>query len=359
MLSLITFILVIGILIIVHEFGHFMIAKMIGVRVEKFYVGFGPQLWKKKRGNTEYGLGAVPLGGYVKLAGDNPEESKGEPYEYFSRRPGERALIVFCGPLLNYVLGFLCLWLVFSSGYPMFTAKVGGLISGLGAEQAGIKPGDRIVAIDGEDIKLWEQLQRIMRSKENSSSVKIGLLRRDKRYDFDVKLQQKELMDISGRKHKVGLLGITPEGEAVNVRYGPLKSFSMGLEKTFEITVMTYRGLWNIIAGRLSLRDSVTGPLGIFYITGKAAEAGISAVIQLVAVLSISLAIFNLLPLPVLDGGHLFFLALEKIRGRRLSAKADNIITRMGLAFIISLAVVVTYLDVWRLFSDKIAALFK
>jgi regulator of sigma E protease len=359
MVSLVTFILVIGILIIVHEFGHFMTAKMIGVRVEKFYVGFGPQLWKKKRGDTEYGLAAIPLGGYVKLAGDNPEEAKGEPYEYFSRKPGERALIVFCGPLLNYILGFLCLWLVFSSGYPMLTAKVGGLLAGMGAEQAGVRPGDRIIAIDGEDIKYWDQMQQVIRSKKKASCVKIELLRDGKKYGFDVRLQQKELRDISGQRHMVGLLGITPEGEAVNVRHGPLEAFSLGLKRTCDITVITCRGLWQIIAGRLSLRDSVTGPLGIFYITGKAAEAGISAVIQLVAVLSISLAIFNLLPLPVLDGGHVFFLALERIRGKRLSARADNIITRAGLFFIISLAVVVTYLDVWRLFSDKIAALFK
>jgi regulator of sigma E protease len=184
-------------------------------------------------------------------------------------------------------------------------------------------------------------------------------LRNNKEYNFEVKLKEKELGDMLGQKRKVGLLGITPEGEIIRVRHGLGSSFLLGLQKTYELTMISYKGLWRIVIGRLSLRESVTGPLGIFYITSKAAEVGATAVIQLVAVLSLSLAIFNLLPLPILDGGHLLFLAAEKLRGRRLSIKAENIITRAGLAFLIALAAVVTYIDIWRFFGDRIAALFK
>jgi len=359
MISLFIFIFILGILIIVHEFGHFMMAKKVGVRVEKFSLGFGPQLFKKKKGDTEYSLSAIPLGGYVKLAGDSLQDYKGEPDEYLFKKPNQRAAIIFFGPLLNYLLGFLCLWFVFATGYPMLTTKVGGLIEGFGAQQAGIKAGDRIVAIDGQRITFWEEMQRITQSKKGAPSIKLVVLRDNKEYNFEVKIQEKELGDMLGQKRKRGLLGITPEGEITNVRYGLAKSFLLGLEKTYELTVITYKSLWRIIVGKLSLRESVTGPLGIFYITSKAAEIGVTAVIQLVAVLSLSLAIFNLLPLPILDGGHILFLAVEKVRGRRLGLAAENIITRIGLALIISLAILVTYIDVWRIFGDKIAAFFK
>lgn len=359
MIPLLVFIFILGTLIIVHEFGHFMVAKKAGVRVEKFSLGFGPRLFKSKRGDTEYSLSAIPLGGYVKLAGDSLQDYKGHPDEYLSKKPGQRAAIIFFGPLLNYILGFLCLWLVFFTGYPTLTTKVGGLIEGFGAQQAGIKAGDRIVAIDGQRIAFWEEMQRITQSKKGAASIKLVVLRDNKEYNLEVKIQEKELGDMLGQRRKRGLLGITPEGEITKVRYGPGKSFLLGLEKTYELTVISYKGLWRIIVGRLSLRESVTGPLGIFYITSKAAELGVTAVIQLVAVLSISLAIFNLLPLPILDGGHILFLAIEKVRGRRLGLAAENIIARIGLALIISLAIVVTYIDVWRLFGDKIAAFFK
>jgi len=359
MVPLITFIIVLGVLIIVHEFGHFIIAKKVGIRVEKFSLGFGPRLLRKKSGDTEYSLSLIPLGGYVKLAGDSPEEYKGEPYEYLSKKPSQRAAVIFFGPLLNYLMGFLCLWFVFMTGYPVLTTKVGRLMEGFGAQQAGIKSGDRIIAIDGQEVKFWDQLQKITQSKKDASSIKLVIERDNREYNFEVKIQEKELGDMLGQKRKRGLLGITPEGEAVKVRYGPFKSSLLAAEKTYELTVISYKGLWRIIVGRLSLRESVTGPLGIFYITSKAAEMGVTAVIQLVAVLGIGLAIFNLLPLPILDGGHILFLAVEKIRGRRLSVKAENIINKIGLTFIISLAVVVTYIDVWRLFGDKIAALLK
>src|SRR4030042_1455801 len=150
MITFLIFIFILSILIIVNEFGHFIAAKSAGVRVEKFSLGFGPQLLKKKRDNTEYSLSAIPLGGYVKLAGDNLEEYKGKSFEYLAKTPGERFRIIFFGPLLNYILGFLCLWLIFFVGYPTLTTKVGGLIDGFGAKVAGLEVGDKIIAVDGK-----------------------------------------------------------------------------------------------------------------------------------------------------------------------------------------------------------------
>jgi len=358
MIGLLVFIAVLSILIIVHEFGHFIAARRVGVRVEKFSLGFGKVLWKKKSGDTEYSIAAVPLGGFVKMAGDSAEEYKGNKDEYFSKTPGERFKIIFWGPLLNYVLGFLCFWLIFFVGYPTLTTKVGGLLDGYGAKAAGIQVGDKILSVDGKPVAHWEDLQKEIQRKKSAPSVKISVLRADKEFSVEVPLKKEEFEDALGKKRSFGLLGVSPFDELVKVRHGFLQSFVLGVNKTWELTVMTYEGLWYMVTGRLSMRDSMTGPLGIFYITSKAAKVGFVAVLHLVAVLSVSLAIFNLLPLPILDGGHILFLGLEKIRGRALSLKFENIVNRIGMTLIVSLALFVTYNDIMRLFGDKIHKLF-
>lgn len=343
----------------VHEFGHFIAARRVGVKVEKFSLGFGKQLWKRKKGDTEYSLSAVPMGGFVKLAGDNLEEYKGEPYEYFSKSPGKRFQIIFAGPLLNYILGFLCFWLVFVVGYPTFTTKVGTLIDGMGAQEAGLQTQDTIKAIDGSPVAYWEDLQKIIQEKKDASSVKLTVEREGKEFEVNVKVKQQEFNDQLGQKRNIGLIGITPFDEFVKVRHGIFKSFILGAQRTWDLTVLTYKGLYLMISGKMSVRDSVTGPLGIYYITSKAAKAGITAVLHLVAVLSVSLAIFNLLPLPILDGGHILFLGIEKIRGKGLSVKTERVITQVGVTVIIGLALLVTLNDISRFFGPRITQFFK
>ncbi|MCX5709535.1 MAG: RIP metalloprotease RseP [Candidatus Omnitrophica bacterium] len=359
MLTLLIFILILSVLIIVHEFGHLLAAKRVGVRVEKFSLSFGPQLWKTTKDGTEYSVAAIPLGGFVKLAGDNLEEYSGKPYEYYSKTPGERFQIIFAGPLLNYVLGFLFFWVIFFAGYPTLTAKVGGLLEGMGAKEAGLQVGDKITAIDGKTVLYWDDMQSIIRSKKTEDSVKLSVLRKDKNFDVSVRIREKQVDDQMGAKRSVGLIGITPYDEIIKVRHGFLISGWLGLRQTWELTRLTYIGLGRMITGKLSLRDSVTGPLGIFYITSKAASVGLIAVMHLMAILSISLGIFNLLPLPVMDGGHIFLLGVEKLRRKGLSVKTENIITRIGVSLIITLAVLVTYNDIVRLFGDKIHKLIK
>ncbi len=359
MLNLVIFLLVLSGLIIIHEFGHFIVAKKIGVKVEKFSLGFGPAILKKKKRETEYSVSAVLLGGYVKLAGDNVEEWQNKSDEFLSKKPQQRAAVIFAGPLLNYIMGIIFLWLVFIMGYPMLTTKIGGLIDGLGAKEAGIQVNDKITAIDGTKVRFWEDLQKIIQVKADNSTVKLSVLRGNSEYSIDVKVKTKNFNDPMGRKHSIGVLGITQSDEFVEIKHGFVKSFILGIKKALEMTVMTYKGLWLMLTRRLSMRESVTGPLGIFYITSKAASVGLIAIMHLVAVLNISLAIFNLLPLPILDGGHIFLLIIEKIRGKALSLKADRIITQLVFTFIITLAVFVTYYDVVRFFGDKITKMFK
>lgn len=269
MLNLLLFIFILSLLIIVHEFGHFVAARRMGVRVEKFSLGLGPQLLKKKKNDTEYTISAIPLGGFVKLAGDNLEEYKGQPDEYFSKTPGERFQIIFFGPFLNYILGFLFFWLIFFAGYPTLTTKIGGLLDGFGAKEAGLEVSDKIIAVDGEKVDYWEDLQTMIQSKKAATKVKLSILRRDQEFQIDVQIKEKQLDDQLGQKRSVGLIGITPFDEIVKVKYGFINSFFLGLKKTFDLTIMTYKGLGRLITGKLSVRESVTGPLGIFYITSR------------------------------------------------------------------------------------------
>ena len=290
------------------------------------------------------------------MAGDNLEEYKGGPDEYLSQKPGKRFWIIFFGPLLNYVLGILFFWLICFVGYPTLTTKVGGLIDGLGAQEAGLKIGDKISAIDGKRVEYWEDLQKIIYAKKSEDYVKVSFVRENKELILPVRIKEKQMEDQIGQKRKFGLLGITPFDEVVEVRHGFLKSFC--LSKVFDLTIMTYKALGFLVTGRLSMRESMTGPLGIFFITSKAVRLGVIAILHLMAVLSLSLAIFNLLPLPILDGGHIVLLALEKIRGKVLSLKADRVVNKIGISFIMFLAVFVTYNDIVRNFGDKISKLF-
>lgn len=358
MLTFIVFVSILSILIVVHEFGHFAVAKKMGVRVEKFSLGFGPRLFTKKKNETEYSISAIPLGGYVKLAGDSLEEYKGKPDEYFSNPPGKRFWIIFCGALLNYILGFLCFWFIFFAGYPALTAKVGGLIDGLGAKDAGILVGDKIIAVDGEKVEFWEDLQEIVQTKKAASEVKISVLREDKAQIIPVKIKEKQVEDILGQKRSVSLLGITPGEEFITVRHGFLESFLLGLNKTRDLTVITYKALWRMVTAKLSIKEA-SGPLGIYFITSKVAHQGIIPILNLIGLISVSLAIFNLLPFPVLDGGHILLLAIERIRGKTLSVRIERVISQVGFTFIITLTLIVTYNDILRLFGDKISKILK
>ncbi len=356
MLSLAVFILILSILIIVHEFGHFIAAKKSGVRVEQFSLGFGPKIISIRKKETEYIVCAIPLGGYVKFSGDNLGEYKGNADDFLSQPVFKRFGIIFCGPMLNYLLGFLFFWMIFFSGYPTLTTKVGGLIDGMGAKEAGIEVGDRIIAVEGKKVALWEALQKGIRSNKSKEKVLITVLRNDKEYNFAVKIKQTSLEDILGQKHNVGLIGIKPDlNETIKIRHGFLESSVLGVNKTFELTGLTYKALWLMILRKMLVKESVSGPLGIFFVTTQATKMGIIALMHLMAVLSISLAIFNLMPLPALDGGHIFLLGIEKLRGKYLSKKSEDIFNRVGLSFIIFLAILVFYNDLVKFgFIEKI-----
>ncbi len=361
MLTTLVFIIILGILVIVHEFGHFIAAKKSGVRVEKFSVGFGPKVFSVKKNKTEYAISALPLGGFVKLAGDNFEEFKGAPDEYLSQPVYKRFLVIFCGPLLNYILGFLFFWIIFCVGYPTLTNKVGEVMEGYGAQEAGIIAGDRIISIEGRSVKTWEDIQQTIRENSKAQELKVRILREGEESSLAIKLRQSTQPDVLGQKRSFGLIGIKPDAkEFIIVRHGFFQSAYYSGKKTVDLTVMTYKALWLMISGKLPMKESVTGPVGMFMITSEVTKMGITALMQWIALLSVSLGIFNLLPIPALDGGHIFLLLIEKIRGKGLSQKADEIFSKAGFSFIILAAVLVFLNDLSRYgFIDKVTHFFK
>jgi len=343
-MTFLVFIIVIGILIVVHEFGHFMVAKSLGIRVEKFVLGFGPVLFRIRKKHTEYAISLVPLGGYVKLAGDTREECKGNKWEYFSRPPLQRAGIIAFGPILNYLLAFLFFCTVFFVGFPALTSKVGELVDDFPAKEAGLLPGDNIINIDDQDVQYWEELQEIV-FKKKEGKLNLTVLRGKRKINLKILPKKETITNIFGQETTVSLIGIRPKSEFIQLKYPFGESIIQGGKRLFFMTSLTYKALFMMVTGGISFKESVTGPLGIFFITGEAAEQGIVYLIHIMAILSMSLAIFNLLPLPILDGGHLLLLVVEKIRKRPLSPKTDEWINRFGLGFIIFIALFVFYND--------------
>jgi regulator of sigma E protease len=343
-MNFLIFIIVLGVLIIVHEFGHLLIAKLLGVRVEKFSLGFGPRLFSIKRKFTEYSVSLIPLGGYVKLAGDSREDFKGNEWEYLARPPGERAAIVFFGPVLNYFLAFLFFYIVFLIGYPTLSAKVGDLLEGYPAQKAGLLKGDQVITVDQIRVADWDEMQQVIRSRKEGA-IAITVLRDKKAMNFVIDPRIEKLKNIFGQEEKVRLIGIAPKEEFIKLKYNFSDSFIMASKKLWLVTFTTIKAIWRMLTGGMSFRESVTGPLGIFYITSRAWELGIAYLLQVVALLSASLAIFNVLPLPVLDGGHLVLLGLEKIRKKPLATRVEDWIGRVGFSFIILLAVFIFYND--------------
>ena len=349
MLSLITFLIVLSVLILIHELGHFIFAKRFKVKVEIFSLGFGNKLFGIKRRGTEYRVSSIPLGGYIKMAGETPYDADktGAKYEFISKPASQRAVVLCAGPVFNYILGFLLFVFVFITGNPQGTSLVGTIMDDYPAKAAGIKTGDRITELNGKKVYYWEEILEVVH-KTTEGSISLKVKRGDKELSFSVVPKAKEFKNIFGQQVKIGLLGISPSGEIKYVRYNPFEAAKLAAQKTWSLTSMTYISLWRMITGAMSFKESVAGPIGIFMVTQKAAYAGLAYVISLMGILSVSLAIFNILPIPVLDGGHLLFLIIEKIRGKAVSEKIYERVNQFGMAVLITFMIFVIYNDAVR-----------
>ncbi|MFH1996176.1 MAG: RIP metalloprotease RseP [Candidatus Omnitrophota bacterium] len=348
-MSIIAFVFTLSVLIVAHEFGHFIIARRNGVRVERFSIGFGPKIWGVVAGETEYRLSLFPLGGYVKLSGQDPnDEIKGEPYEYLSKSVGARSRIVAAGPFLNYILGFLIFSFVFMVGSPTLTTEIGELIDGYPARSSGLEVGDSVREIDGAPVSRWEDMADMIHKKTSGDPVVFTVFRDTKTIEIAITPSIRNTKDIFGGKTTIALIGVAPSQNVVMVRYDPITAFYRGGKKVAGLTAMTYRALWSIATGKMSAKESMAGPIGIFVITGKVAAMGFVHLLHLMGVLSVSLAIFNILPVPVLDGGHLLFLGIEKLMRKPVSVRLQEVTTNIGLSVLIMVMAFFFYNDIVR-----------
>lgn len=349
MLGAIAVIFVFSGIILAHEFGHFLMAKRCGVKVERFSMGFGPEIWGFQKGDTRYSICLVLFGGYIKMAGDDPREELGKTKgEFLSQPIFRRLLIVAAGPIFNYVLAFLIFFFIFVIGSPTITSKIGGIIEGFPAQAHHMAEGDKIIAIDGRPVEYWDELTEIIHRKLEG---KLTLTVQRDREVFQVVLSLcvREIKNIWGQPLSVALIGITASDQTTILRYGPFGAFYQAGRRLLTLSVFTLRGMWGMVTGRMSFKESIAGPIGIAAIIGKTAKMGVIYLFSIMAIISTALAIFNLLPIPILDGGHIGFLILEKIRKRRLNARTQENIQNAAFAVIIVLLLIVSYNDILRL----------
>lgn len=344
------FIGVISVLIIVHEWGHFFTAKRLGIKVEKFAIGFGPKLFSRMHKGTAYLINLIPLGGYVKMAGDERSQCTGRKEEFYSKSPGHRALVVLNGPVVNFVFAYVCLVFVFMLGYPDLPNTIGEISEGYPAQHAGLQVGDKIVEIDSMRIENWSDIQNNIANSQNAQ-IKVTILRGGQLLTKMIVPKVEKTKNIFGESQRVRRIGILPTQEIVSYRYDPATSFFKAFQKLAEITTITYRAIFSMMTGAMSASENVTGPIGIFYVVKAAAKMGFSHLLFILGVISASLAIFNLLPMIPLDGGHLFLLGIERIRGRAFSPRVDEYIAKIGYSVIILLALFVIYNDILKMLN--------
>jgi regulator of sigma E protease len=360
----IPFLFVLTLVVFFHELGHFLIARWAGVKVLTFSLGFGPELAGfNDRHGTRWKISAIPLGGYVKFFGDESEAStpsvealagmteEEKAGSFHHKKVGARAAIVAAGPIANFLLAiviFTCLFTFF--GKPSTSARVDKIEANSAAAAAGFQVGDVVTVIDGTKIESFSDMQRIVGTRAGEH-----LTFTVKRGENTVQLQGtpelREVKDPFGNSHRQGVLGITRQtaaGDVVTERVDPVTAMWLGVKETWFVIDRTLAYIGGIFTGR-EAADQVGGPLRIAQISGQVATIGLAALIHLAAVLSISIGLLNLFPVPLLDGGHLLFYAVEAVRGRPLSERAQEMGFRIGLGLVLMLMVFATYNDILHL----------
>lgn len=435
-LTIIATMFVLGIVIFFHEIGHFWAAKRGGVRVESFSIGFPPKLYSFKKGETEYIISAIPFGGYVKMAGDNPAEGlTGEPWEFLSAPVWTRMRIVLAGPLLNFVLAIIVLSLIYMiSGVPVVSNQIGQIEKGSSsaiaelqvkdkiikvagqptnnwtdvvkavsncsnsndmgdtlikitilrgtkeiekelliankkarigdigvlpyvpseietvvkdspAYKSGIKAGDIVISINGKPVSQWTEMSEIIQQNPGKELI-LNIQRGEKSFPIKVTAEAKKSYDLENKKEiEIGAIGITSKTQ--KQRANPITAIWTGIMKTLDFIILTFIVLAQLLSGVLPFK-LLAGPIGIIQMTGQQAQLGFLSLVSFLAFISVNLGVVNLLPLPILDGGHVMFLLIEKIRKKPLSLKTQSAIQYVGVALLLCLVVLVSYNDILR-----------
>jgi regulator of sigma E protease len=352
MIYILAFLWVLGILIFIHEFGHFLVAKLVGVKVLKFSLGFGPKLIGTQIGETEYQISAFPLGGYVKPLGDNPREKvrKDERARAFIHQPvPKRMAIILAGPLANFLLAIVIFCLLYSiMGIPQSPPLVGKVVNGSPAQKAGIQSGDLIVQVDEVKIAQWADLPPVI-TKSQGRNLQLIVRRGERVVPLRVTPQAATAKNIFGEEIKTYQIGIIASGEFVLKRVPVYSAVGTAFSQTWFITKLTVVSIVKVIQRVIPAKQALGGPILIAQMAGKQAQEGFLSLIFFTAIISINLGIINLFPIPILDGGHLLFLTIESIIGRPLSVKKLELAQQIGLIIIVLLMAFIFYNDIMRI----------
>lgn len=354
----VSFIVVLGVLIFVHELGHFLFAKLFRVRVLKFSLGFGPKLLSKTIGETEYLIAALPLGGYVKMLGEQPDEQAGASADrdrsFAYKSVWNRFFIVFAGPLFNLLFAVVLFFFIFIiAGVPkdMDTTVIGAVSEESPAFLAGLKPGDEIISINDIRITEWQQVFSTVKDS-NGEALEFQVVRERAPLEFLIRPSVQPVQTIF--KETVGeryMVGIVKKELIVYERVNPVHAFTEALAQTWTFIYLTGMGVVKIFQ-KVVPASELGGPILIAQLAGEQARAGWINFCYFMGLLSVNLGLLNLLPVPVLDGGHLVFLTLEGIRRKPLNERAQIVAQQIGIALLVSLMVFVFYNDIVRVLTQ-------
>ncbi len=356
LLTILAFIVVLGVIIFVHELGHFIAAKLVGIRVEVFSLGFPPKMWSKKIGETEYQIAWVPLGGYVKMTGmidesmdDNP--LTGAPWEFMSKTFLQKAFVITAGVTMNFLLGiivyFMLTWHV-GAPIPSEEALVGFVPEGYPAAAAGVEIGDRIITIDGDSIFTWQQLVDAIHPRAGDT-LSVSWLHSDSMFSADL-VPVGEEYSRGDSIISYGRIGINPKVEFEPV--GIINAAWYGVKLTGFIITESLKIIKKLIFGQASIKG-LAGPIGIAQISGQSIRSGFVEYLSLIAQVSISIGLLNILPFPVLDGSHLIFVSVEAVIRRPIPTKVKMNIQKVGLVLILAFFLLISYNDIMRIITGS------
>jgi len=351
--SLVAFVIVLGILVFFHELGHFLVARFFGVGVETFSLGFGPKIYQRRMGFTQYCISLIPLGGYVKMVGEEPGAPLAEsdiPLSFNHKKLYQKILIVAAGPLFNFLLAFLIFYAIFQfSGLYFVKPVVGEVGPNSPAQVAGMATGDVVVAIDGKPVTSWDDMVTLI--GETSGEVLAIQVERDGRdHLFQVLPETRMSKNIFGEEIKRFMIGVAASGDVTHISLNPFQALWHGGLRTWEISRLTVLSVVKIFQGSVAA-DSLGGPIMIAQMAGKQAKAGVASFFFFIAMLSVNLGIINLFPVPVLDGGHIVFFCYEAVTGKPASEKFHEQANRLGMGLLMALMVFVFYNDIIRIFN--------
>jgi regulator of sigma E protease len=343
-----------SILIFVHEMGHFLVARLANVKVLAFSLGFGKKLLRFKGGETEYILSAVPLGGYVKLLGESTDEVVTEEdahRSYSNKSPLVKILIAFSGPFFNILFAGVLFFFIFVSGHSVLSTEVGSVEKGFPAAEAGLQKGDIVTSIDGKPVEEWSRLMEVI-SQSEVKPLKFSVTRDGTQFETLITPREIEGKNIFGETMQRKVVGIVASNKFLERKESLGGAVSKAAIQTYNLSELTVVGIVKLIQGTISPKN-IGGPLLILQTAGKQASEGKRNFLYFIAIISINLAVVNLLPIPILDGGHIMFYVIEMIIRRKIPQKTIEIAQKVGIGILILIMVLAFFNDIMRLFDGK------